>query len=162
MGLVQFGAAGQFPMPATFDKLGIYFQYPDNWTLDEADAVAGQRSVTVYSPGGAFWSVAVHPRSADPARLARVAVDAMKQEYEDLEVEEMREAIAGREMIGYDLNFYCLDLTNTAQIRCLRTERTTYTIFCQAEDREFDQIQMVFRAMTTSLLSGLSALDDRG
>lgn len=142
-------------MPARFEKLGICFQYPDNWTLDEEDALAGGKSVTVYSPGGAFWSVAVHPPSADLARLARAAVDAMREQYPEIEDEEVREAWAGREMIGYDLNFYCLDLTNTAQVRCLRTARRTYTIFCQAEDREYEQIQTVFRAMTTSLLSGL-------
>lgn len=149
-------------MPLKFEKLGISFQYPDNWTLDEKDALAGRRSVTVYSPGGAFWSVAAHPRSADPAELAKAAVEAMKQEYGGLEAEETREALAGRELIGYDLNFYYLDLTNTAQIRCLRTERTTFTVFCQAEDREFDRIEPVFRAMTASLLSGLEEQNDRG
>jgi hypothetical protein len=147
-------------MPVQFERLGISFQYPDNWTLDEEDAVAGRRSVTVYSPGGAFWSVAMHPPSADPARLARAAADAMRQEYEKIEAEEIHEALAGREMIGYDLNFFYLDLTNTARVRCLRTERTTYSIFCQAEDREFEQVQMVFQAMTTSLLSGLESFDD--
>ena len=149
-------------MPARFEKLGISFQYPDNWTLDEEDALAGRKSVTVYSPGGAFWSVTVHPPSADPARLATAAVDAMRQEYAEIETEEIREAWAGREMIGYDLNFYCLDLTNTAQVRCLRTERTTYTIFCQAEDREYQQVQTVFQAITTSLLSGLEKPNDCG
>jgi len=149
-------------VPLKFEKLGISFQYPDNWTLDEEDALAGRRSVTVYSPGGAFWSVAAHPRSADPARLAEAAVEAMKQEYEGLEAEETREALAGRELIGYDLNFYYLDLINTAQIRCLRTEQTTYTVFCQAEDREFDRIELVFRAMTASLLSGLEEENHRG
>ena len=149
-------------MPLKFEKLGISFQYPDNWTLDEEDALAGRRSVTVYSPGGAFWSVAAYPRSADPARLAKAAVEAMKQEYEGLEAEETREALAGRELIGYDLNFYYLDLINTAQIRCLRTQRTTYTVFCQAEDREFDRIELVFRAMTASLLGGLEEHNDRG
>jgi len=149
-------------VPGKFDKLGISFRYPDNWTLDEEDALAGRRSVTVYSPGGAFWSVTLHPPSADPARLAMAAVDAMREEYPEIEVEEIREALAGREMIGYDLNFYCLDLTNTARVRCLRTERTTYTIFCQAEDREYEQIQAVFQAMTTSLLSGLDQSNDGG
>jgi len=149
-------------VPLKFEKLGISFQYPDNWTLDEEDALEGRRSVTVYSPDGAFWSVAAHPRSADPAELAEAAVEAMKQEYEGLEAEETREALAGRELIGYDLNFYYLDLTNTAQIRYLRTERTTYTVFCQAEDREFDRIELVFRAMTASLLSGLEEQNDRG
>ena len=60
-------------MPATFEKLGISFQYPENWTLDEQDALAGRKSVTVYSPGGAFWTVAVHSKAADPAELARDA-----------------------------------------------------------------------------------------
>ena len=145
-------------MPAKFEKLGVSFQYPDNWTLDEEDILAGGKSVTIYSPGGAFWSVALHCHSADPAQLAKAAVDAMKQEYEELEAEQTRQTLAGRELIGYDLNFYYLDLTNTARIRCLRTDQTTLTIFCQAEDREFDQIELVFQAITTSLLSGLKKL----
>ena len=57
-------------MPAHFDSLGISFQYPDNWTLDDSDALLGRKSVTVYSPGGAFWSVAIHSGTADPAKLA--------------------------------------------------------------------------------------------
>jgi hypothetical protein len=144
------------PMPAEFNKLGISFQYPENWALDEEDALAGRRSVTVFSPGGAFWSISVHPRSTDPMSLAEAAVGAMKAEYEGLEVEVAQETVAGREMVGYDLNFYCLDLTNTASVRCIRTDRATYTVFCQAEDREFDKIHAVFRAMTTSFLNNLA------
>jgi len=146
-------------MPAEFRKLGISFQYPDNWALDEEDALAGRRSVTVCSPGGAFWSVSVHPRSTDPAMLAKAAVDAMKAEYDDLETEEIQETIAGRQTIGYDLSFYCLDLTSTASVRCIRTDRATYTVFCQAEDREYDKVRAVFLAMTTSLLSNLRSLN---
>jgi hypothetical protein len=142
-------------MPAEFDRLGISFQYPENWTLDEEDALAGRRSVTLYSPGGGFWSVALHPETASPTYLARGVVQAMKEEYEDLEAEETSETLAGREMIGYDLNFFCFDLTNTAQIRCVQVAQTTYSIFCQAEDREFDRIHRVFQAITASLLSGL-------
>jgi hypothetical protein len=142
-------------MPATFEKLGISFQYPENWTLDEQDALAGRKSVTVYSPGGAFWSVAVHPKGADPAALARDACDAMRQEYEGLEAEEAQETIAGHDLLGYDLRFFYLDLTNTAGIRSLRAGRTAYTIFYQAEDREFERVRRVFEAMTTSLLRGV-------
>ena len=77
-------------MPCQFSKFGISFLYPDNWTLDEEDALAGKRSVTVISPGGAFWSVSIHPRSADPVRLAKAVVHTMQKEYEDLESEEAR------------------------------------------------------------------------
>ena len=142
-------------MPAEFRKLGILFQYPDNWSLDENDALAGRRSVTVYSPGGAFWSISVHPRSTDPARLAKAAVDAMEAEYAELEVERTQETIAGQEMIGYDLSFYYLDLTNSASVRCVQTDRATYTVFCQAEDHEFQKVRAVFRAMTTSFLNNV-------
>lgn len=149
-------------MPAKYEKLGISFQYPDNWTLDESDALAGCNSVTVYSPGGSFWSLAIYPRSADPRRLAEAVVDTMKEEYEQIEAEEVSESLADYElvgsMIGYDLNFYYLDLTNTAQIRCLRSDRHTLTVFCQAEDREFDRIKGVFQAMTVSLLSSIKKL----
>ncbi|MGD0896891.1 MAG: hypothetical protein ABR915_03580 [Thermoguttaceae bacterium] len=144
-------------MPAIFQKLGISFQYPENWTLDEQDARAGRGSVTVYSPGGAFWSVAVHSQPADPAEMSQLALDAMRQEYEGLEVEEAHETIAGHDLTGYDLNFFYLDLISTSGIRSLRVGRTTYTIFYQAEDREFDRVRRVFEAMTTSLLQGIGS-----
>jgi hypothetical protein len=142
-------------MPATFDNLGISFQYPDNWQLDEEEIRAGQSAVTVYSPGGAFWSVAVHPGSAKPARMAQAALDAMRKEYEGLEAEPVEETTAGHKLIGFDLNFFYLDLTNTACIRSLRAGGITYTIFFQAEDCEYRDVAMVFAAMTFSLLGGI-------
>lgn len=142
-------------MPAEFRKLGIAFQYPENWTLDEADALAGRNSVTVVSPGGAFWSVSIHPRGTDPRKLAKAAAKAMRDEYKDLEAEPVRDSMAGCPLVGYDLNFYYLDLTNTAEIRCLESARATYSVFCQAEDREFAQMRPVFQAMLRSLLDQL-------
>ncbi len=142
-------------MPATFDNLGITFQYPDNWQLDEEEMARGQGAVTVFSPGGAFWSVALHGASVDPARMAQAALDAMRKEYDDLEAEPVNETIAGHALVGFDLNFFYLDLTNTAAIRSLRIAGTTYTIFFQAEDREYSEIGMVFAAMTLSLLQGI-------
>jgi len=142
-------------MPATFNNLGITFQYPDNWQLDEEEMRAGQSAVTVFSPGGAFWSVAVHPASANPARMAQAALDAMRMEYQDVEVEPVSETVAGQTLVGFDLNFFYLDLTNTAGIRSLRADGTTYTIFFQAEDGEYREIGLVFAAMTLSLLRSI-------
>ena len=123
-------------MPAQFNSLGISFQYPDNWTLDDSDARLGRKSVTVYGPGGAFWSVTIHVGPADPAKMSAAVVEAMKQEYDSLEAEPVDETISDRSLLGFDLAFYCLDLTSTAWVRSLRVAKTTYTIFCQAEDRE--------------------------
>jgi hypothetical protein len=144
-------------MPARFDSLGVSFQYPDNWRLDDSDAILGRRSVTVYSPGGAFWSLSIHSGTLEPAKLAGAVVDAMRQEYDSLEAEETEESVAGIELFGYDMAFYCLDLTNTAHIRTVHFAYNTYAIYCQAEDREYGQVARVFHAMTYALLSSLNA-----
>ena len=143
-------------MAATFDNLGISFQYPENWQLDEEEIRAGQSAVTVYSPGGAFWSVALLTSSTTgPAQVAQSALDAMRKEYDELDAEPVSETIAGHDLVGFDLNFFCLDLTNTAGIRTLRVDGTTYTIFFQAEDREYTEISPVFAAMTLTLLQSI-------
>jgi hypothetical protein len=143
-------------MPLQFNRLGISFQYPDNWTLDDSDALLGRQSVTVYSPGGAFWSVAIHSSSADSDKLASAVVDALRREYDSLEVEEAEETVAGYDLTGYDLAFFYLDLTNTAKVRSFQCGTANYTIYCQAEDREYAKVEMVFEAMTITLLWGLN------
>lgn len=140
-------------MPATYDKLGIRFLFPDNWILDEEEAVGGNGSVAVYSPGGAFWSIVLHPLESDPADLAAAALLALKTEYEHSEAEPASEKIGRRTIGGYDVSFFYLDLTNTALIRAFRTETATCLVLCQAEDREFAELAAVFRAITTSLLA---------
>lgn len=142
-------------MPGVYEKLGVKFLYPDNWTLDEEDALQGQTSVTVYSPEGAFWSLVIHDRTVDPKDLATTILNTVKQEYTDFEAEPASDTIAGHELRGYDLNFYCLDLTNTGHIRTFRTDSASMAILCQAEDREYKTVEMVFRAITTSLLTNL-------
>jgi len=142
-------------MSAQFAEAGLRFQYPENWTLDREGGRPGCRSVTVSSPSTAFWTLSIHPRASDPAELIEAAALAMREEYKGLESEETEEEIAGYELVGQNLSFYYLDLISTAWIRCVRTDRATYLIFCQAEDREFEQISDVFRAMMTSFLSNL-------
>lgn len=142
-------------MPSKFNGSEISFEYPENWTLEEQDAPGGVRSVTVTAPSGAFWSVGLHPALSDPMALARAAADALVDEYRQVEVDRASETIAAVEMVGYDLGFYCLDLIGSARVRCFWTARATYSIFCQAEDREFERLEDVFAAMTVSFLRNL-------
>jgi hypothetical protein len=141
-------------MPAVFDKLGVRFQYPENWTLETDATTADRQTISVYSPGGAFWTVMCYPPDTDPLELARTALVAMQNEYEELDSEVVQEEMGDVVLVGFDLNFYCLDLTNTARIRVGSNETVTHLVICQAEDREFEQVSDVFQAMTASLLSG--------
>jgi hypothetical protein len=140
-------------MPAVYDKLGIRFMYPDNWVLDESEALEGNRSVTVYSPGAAFWSIVLYGPDANPADLASEALRSLKAEYEESEAEPASDEIAAHTLKGYDLNFFLLDLTNTALIRSFRLGDNTCLVLCQSEDRELVTAGPVFRAITTSLLT---------
>lgn len=140
-------------MPGVYDKLGIHFQYPDSWRLDETEALAGENSVAVYSPGGAFWSVMIHAPHQELQALADAALETMKGVYDELDAEVVRETVLGVELLGYDMNFYCLDLTNTALVRACMTPGGAYLILCQADDREFEQVAGVFQAITHSLLA---------
>ena len=139
-------------MPATYQKLGIRFQYPDNWSLDEGEALEGEKSVSVYSPGGAFWSVMIHPRWQAPEDLVEAALRTMREVYDELDAEAVEETVGETELVGCDMNFYCLDLTNTAAVRSGRIGESTLVIFWQADDRELAEVEAVFRAITLSLL----------
>jgi len=140
-------------MPNIYDKLGVRFLYPDNWSLDEGDAVNGSAAVSVYSPEGSFWSLVLDGPAVDPAELSLAALKAIKNVYEDCDAEPLRETLAGKEVRGYEVNFFCLDLTSTAVIRSFQLREATCLVICQAEDRDFARQEPVFRAMTTSLLT---------
>ena len=139
-------------MTAIYDKLGIRFQYPENWRLEEDEALAGNNAISVYSPSTAFWSVTIHSRFEDQQRLLDTVLAAMREEYDHLEAEPVEEKLGDYEVTGYDLHFYCLDLTNTCWVRCCTTDRGTFLLLAQAEDREFDHYSPVFQAITHTLM----------
>jgi len=66
-----------------FNRFGLTFDHPDNWTVDTEDSEGRFATVTVYSPGGAFWSVSGHTPGGDPQQLAAAVVAEMKQEYQE-------------------------------------------------------------------------------
>lgn len=140
-----------------FDRFGLVFDYPDNWSIDTDDSADRYATVTVYAPGGGFWSVSGHAPGGDPRELSAAVVVQMKREYQDLDSEEASDGVGGQTLPGFDMNFYCLDLTNTAQVRTLETPDAIYLIVCQAEDREWDEISPVFAAMTTSFVAAAGA-----
>ena len=143
-------------MAATFEKNGFAFDYPDNWNIEDQLEDDQSATVSVYSPDGAFWMLSVHRAKDDPDDLCDTAVEAMRQEYGEVDVSETTETLAETDLTGRDLNFYCLDLTSTATIRGVRSPLGTLVVLSQAEDREFERVAPVFRAITTSLLARMA------
>ncbi len=144
-------------MPATFDQHGLRFEYPDNWSLDQGQDIDANQQVVVSSPHTAFWQLTKHPPGTDLEPLFDEALAALRSEYQDIEVEPESEIVEGQLVTGFTVNFFFLDLTNTCWLRGIETAAANYLVVCQAEDREFAQVGLVFRAMLASVLRNLVA-----
>ena len=140
-------------MPATFEKNGLKFLYPESWSLTEFSEAAEFHEVSLESPEGSIWSVSVFPPEAQPQQLIDSCLEALKDQYEDLEAVEFAGEYNGVAAIGFDADFYCLDFLVTAQTRTVKHSGKTLSFFCQAESREFEKSLDVFNAITMSLMN---------
>lgn len=142
-------------MPSAFEQDGLRFEYPENWTLDSA-AEGSVEQVVVTSPHTAFWHLTKYPGDTELEPLFDEALAALRSEYKDMETEPAVESeVEAHALAGFDVSFICLDLTNTCWLRGFQTDHATYLLLCQAEDREFAQVEIVFQAMLASLLRNL-------
>lgn len=145
-------------MPAVFDQLGIRFEYPDNWSVEQQSLdfpSAESEQVSVSSPETAFWQLSKHPPNADLESLFDEALSALRSLYREMEVTPASDLVEDRDITGFDVNFYCLDFTNTSWLRGFQTPTATYLLLCQAEDRELERVGPVFRAMLASVLRNM-------
>jgi hypothetical protein len=143
-------------MPATFDQLGLRFEYPDNWTIDSAEEIETSQQVVVSSPHTAFWQVSKHPAGTELEPLFDEALAALRSEYNEIEVDPADELVEGHLLTGFSVSFFYLDLLNTCWLRGIETPSANYLVICQAEDREFAELELVFRAMLASVIRNLN------
>jgi len=135
-----------------FNRNGIRFEYPENWIIEEDSSQDGVITLSVAAPDGAFWSLSRQPAEADLQQLTDATTKQLREEYPDLEACPASDDLFGTSFSGADFNFSYLDLTNTAEVRCLTTPTACYVIFSQAEDRDWSRLHHVFKAMTTSFI----------
>lgn len=140
-------------MVATYDRHGIRFAYPENWTLSEDYQGADSHCVTLQSPHSGFWMLQALETTKSADLLAAEALRSVKQEYGDVEVVRVEEQIDGLQSVGYDMTFYCLDFIVSAKIRSFLRAQRKYVLLWQAEDAEFEHLQAIFSAITASLLN---------
>jgi len=140
-------------MPARFDENGIRFQYPENWEMDRQETDGGW-TVSVQSPGTAFFMVSFDGDMPEPQAMADTALEALRSEYPALESEEASERLAGRAAVGHNVRFFSLDLTNTVWLRSFSCDEGTVLVMWETNDLELDRIGPVLEAMCVSLQVG--------
>lgn len=141
-------------MSATYENFGVSFMYPENWQLadEAAGSEGGPQSVSVQSPTGGFWTLHIYRPAVDPLGLVDQVKLTMETEYEGLEAQTGSDQVGDFLLLGYDMDFYCLDFVISAKVRSVRLADRTYVMFTQAETRDFEKLTPVFHAMTYSLL----------
>lgn len=138
-----------------FDRHGIRFQYPENWTVVDDQSADDLASVTVQSVHGGFWSVSAYEGDLAPVQLVQQTLTTMQQEYEDLEADAIEEQVADHHAAGYEMRFFYLDLLITARVLAWQQGGRSVMVMYQAESREFDNLEMIFSAISTSLAQSL-------
>ncbi len=147
-------------MTAVFERHGLKFQYPENWELTEEVADDDEAiEIQLLAPGGAFWSLTVLNGEASANSLIQETLESLESQYEGAETEAASDRIDDFLLAGFDSYFYCLDLLVSNRIRTVEHDGLQLVIVMQAESREFDRQELVFSAITTSLLRSLAAAE---
>ena len=103
------------------------------------------------SPDTAFLMVCLREDMPSTNRLADAALDALKEEYAELEADECVESLAGQPAVGHDIRFFSFDLPNTCWTRSFYSARGTVLVLCQMNDLELDRNEPVLRAICASM-----------
>jgi len=135
----------------TYEDHGVRFEYPADWAVVVTED-GPETTIDVQHPEGlAFALVRSDEECPDPAGLANQALAAMREEYPDLEAAPVIEPLREHVATGHDVDFFSLDVANSARIRCFRTPRRTILIFGQwsdlGEDDLPEKVRGVFRSI---------------
>jgi hypothetical protein len=133
-----------------FHEDGIAFQYPENWRLDR-EATDDGWTVLLQSPDTAFLVVSYDPNLPTTEEMAETALEALREDYPELEAEPHVDTLAGQMAVGHDVRFFSLDLTNTCWIRSFYGDAGTVLVMCQSNDLELEQNEPILRAICASM-----------
>jgi hypothetical protein len=144
-------------MPGTFNGFGVQFLYPDNWKVNESiEPEPGEApGVMLETPEGAFFAVNRYPNVNDTGPVVDQAIEAMRAEYQELELREYDDSNGVPSDSAAELNFYYLDLLITARLIAIRDREDVLLVQIQGESRDFDKLEPVFGAMMKSLRDSL-------
>ena len=133
-----------------FNENGVRFEYPDNWTLERQDDGEGHWTVTVQSPGTAFFLVALRDAETTPAEIIDATLETLNEEYPGVEAEDVVETFAGQPAIGHQAHFFSMDMTITAWTRAFSCADGTVLVLSQLADMEEDEVEPELKAMAKS------------
>jgi hypothetical protein len=142
-------------MPLKFAQFGVELLYPDNWEIAQRGP-EDPPGVTFELPGGGFFSL-------DPIEDDAGAIESLYQttragiaeDYGSCEAESLStDGLTGVNRM-VEFRFYYLDLIIQSRLLIVEApenaETECFAIQYQAESRDFDKNELVFKAMLTQI-----------
>ena len=144
-----------------YNDLGVRFIYPTNWIVQTETWDKGTYGISVDSPEGSFWSIAIFPPEVDLDEAAKSILSGLHAEYDAVETTPIKRFVADCPLEGYEVNFFYLDLSSTAQALKIDDGERGYVVFWQTCDRlaitgETLSRVDVFDVMTHTLVCNLT------
>lgn len=143
-------------MPATFQGFGLSLLYPDNWTEVPRGEDEGDQGVTFELPSGGFLSLETLPLTREDD-IVLDEIDAMlRDEYKDLERENLQLPGGEEDERAMDLRFYYLDLMVISRVILIDAPEPTrqqmpiagrILVQFQAESRDFEANEPIVDAI---------------
>lgn len=143
-------------MTASYDRSGLKFLYPENWKITDQVDDSLPRAITLEAPGGsAIWAIHAYPGDDDFDHVLKSTLGPLRETYFDLEVTPIENELSDSDEPAVESLFFCLDFLVRAKIQIVKTPDNVLVFWYQGEDREFDNLEMVFQAISTSLLQSI-------
>jgi len=127
----------------------IEFRYPEDWELS-VEPHDGDLTLSVQKEG-AFWMATILRGRPSVDHVLKQAVNAFREEYEEVDDYATREKLCGEEVTGRIVEFFSFELVNHVSLRAQRTGRFTLLVMSQMTDHESEELAPIFQAMTQSV-----------
>jgi hypothetical protein len=135
-----------------FNEDGLSFSYPDDWKIEREPATEGW-TVSLQSPGTAFAMIQLDRDMPATEQVAMTALEALKDDYPNLEAEPTIDMLAGEMAIGHDVQFFSLDLATTCWTRSFYGAAGTVLVMCQVSDLDQEMYEPALRGICKSIRS---------
>lgn len=133
-----------------YSKHGIGFLYPDIWELHE-ETEGTDITISLAPCATSFWTLRIMHECPPPPQVVESCVEAFKEEYDEAEIAESKVIISEMPAYGRELDFICLELTNSVGLASVRTSEFTILVWWQGTDLELEEFRPIFDHMTRSI-----------
>lgn len=120
----------------SYEAGSIRFAFPADWAVEETRAEEGT-SVTAQSNAVTFAIIGVYSDQLNPGDLVDQAVESLREEHRDLEVEETDET-EWDDGAAAEALFFSLDFLTYCWIRSGRIGPSTFFVFLQTVEPELE------------------------